>query len=388
MSTPEFSQNVRRLSYHDKTIFILGTAHVSRHSVDEVNHVIDTIRPDTVCVELDNLRYQTLIDGHRWKQLDLFQVIREKKVLFLIANLVLSAYQRRIGELLGVKPGAELMAAVSKAKEHGMELVLADRDIQATLKRTWANLSLWKKSQLLSLMLSAFFSAKEVTEEEVEKLKERDVLNETMAEFAKSMPEVKAPLIDERDRYMMSTIQDAPGQTIVAVVGAGHVEGMVSHLGQTVDRKSLTEIPPPSMWGTALKWVIPLIVIGSFFWGYQKHAGQTLQAMIFAWCLPTSIGSALMTLVAGARPWTIVSAFLASPITTLNPTLGVGMITGLVEAALRRPTIEDCENIQNVTTLKDWYQNRFTRVLLVVIFSSIGAAVGAFIGASWLISLL
>lgn len=388
MSALEFSQNVRRLTYQDKTIYLLGTAHVSKRSVEEVNHVIDTVRPDTVCVELDDLRYQTLIDGHRWRRIDLFQIIREKKVLFLIANLVLSAYQRRLGELLGVKPGAELIAAVHKAKKHGLELVLADRDIQATLKRTWANLSLWKKSQLISLLAGAFFSAKDVTEEEVEKLKDRDVLNEAMAEFARSMPEVQVPLIDERDRYMMSRIQEAPGRTIVAVVGAGHVEGMVRYLGQSADQKALSLIPPPSMWGTVLKWAIPALVAASFVWGYQKHAGETLTAMLLAWCLPTSLCAGLLTIAAGARPWTVLAAFLSSPLTTLNPAIGVGMVTGLVEAALRRPTIEDCENIQQVTTLKDWYQNRVTRVLLVVILSSIGAAAGAFIGATWLVSLL
>lgn len=388
MSAHEFPQTVRRLSYRDKTIYIVGTAHVSKRSVEEVKHVIDTVMPDTVCVELDDLRYQTLIDTHRWRRLDLFQIIREKKVLFLIANLVLSAYQRRLGDLLGVRPGAELIAAIEKAHEHGLELVLADRDIQATLKRTWANLSLWKKSQLISVMTGAFFSAKDVSEEEIEKLKDRDVLNDAMAEFARTMPEVKVPLIDERDQYMMSTIQEAPGQTIVAVVGAGHVEGMVNHLGESVDRKALQVIPPPSIWATVLAWLIPALVLASFVWGYQKHAGQTLGAMLLAWCLPTSVGAALMTIGAGARAWTVVAAFFSSPLTTLNPAIGVGMVTGPIEAALRRPTIEDCENIQYVSTLKDWYQNRVTRVLLVVIFSSIGAAAGAFVGASWLVSLL
>ncbi|MCB9667470.1 MAG: TraB/GumN family protein [Myxococcales bacterium] len=388
MSAHEFPQTVRRLSYRDKTIYIVGTAHVSKRSVEEVKHVIDTVMPDTVCVELDDLRYQTLIDTHRWRRLDLFQIIREKKVLFLIANLVLSAYQRRLGDLLGVRPGAELIAAIEKAHEHGLELVLADRDIQATLKRTWANLSLWKKSQLISVMTGAFFSAKDVSEEEIEKLKDRDVLNDAMAEFARTMPEVKVPLIDERDQYMMSTIQEAPGQTIVAVVGAGHVEGMVNHLGESVDRKALQVIPPPSIWATVLAWLIPALVLASFIWGYQKHAGQTLGAMLLAWCLPTSVGAALMTIGAGARAWTVVAAFFSSPLTTLNPAIGVGMVTGPIEAALRRPTIEDCENIQYVSTLKDWYQNRVTRVLLVVIFSSIGAAAGAFVGASWLVSLL
>ncbi|QQR89063.1 MAG: TraB family protein [Myxococcales bacterium] len=291
--------------------------------------------------------------------------------------------------MLGVKPGAELLAATEKAKEHGAKLVLADRDIQATLKRTWRNLSFLNKFRLVSVMFGAFFTANEITEDTIEELKDRDSLSDAMKEFAKAMPQVQIPLIDERDRYLMSSVQEAEGQTIVAVVGAGHVEGMVSYLGHTINRRELTVIPPPSRWTALLKWIIPAIVLAAFVVGYQKHAGETLSAMIYAWVLPNAVAAAALSLLAGAKLWTVLTAFISSPITSLNPTIGTGMVAGFVEAKLRRPTVEDAEGIQDaMMSVRGIYANRFTRVLLVAVMSSLGSSLGAWIGATWVISLL
>ena len=210
-----------------------------------------------------------------------------------------------------------------------------------------------------------------------------------MIEFAKHMPQVQIPLIDERDRYLISSIREAPGNTIVAVVGAGHVEGMIGYLQEPVDRKALEIIPPPSTTGKMLKWVIPAIVLGAFYYGYQKHSGETLAAMLYAWILPNAIAAALLSILAGAKLWTILTAFVSSPITSLNPTIGTGMVAGYVEAKLRKPTVEDCEQVnQAMNSLKGVYKNPFTRVLLVAVASSLGSSLGAWIGASWVVSLL
>jgi pheromone shutdown-related protein TraB len=381
--------HVEQLTYQGREITIVGTAHISRRSVDEVERVIERVIPDTVCVELDQTRYDTLIDESRWRKLDIFDVIRQKKVLFLLVSIALAAYQRKLGERLGVKPGSELIAAVRKAKEVGAELVLADRDIQATLKRTWRNLSFYSKLKLASSLLLAPFAIDEISEEQIEELKDRDTISEMMNEFARIMPQVKTPLIDERDRYLMSSIQQAPGQKVVGVVGAGHVEGMISHLGESVDRKQLSEIPPPSRLSAALKWVIPALVLAAFYHGYLEHAGEGLRQMVFAWILPNSIAAALLSIVAGAKPMTVLVALVASPLTSLNPTIGAGMVAGLVEAWLRRPTVADCEHINDdITSLRGIYRNRFTRVLLVVVMATIGSAVGAAIGTTWVVTLL
>lgn len=381
--------HVTRLSYEGRDIHLIGTAHVSQRSVDEVKRVIAEVRPDTVCVELDPVRYEAMTDEHRFRKLNIFQVIREKKVLFLLASLVLSSFQRRMGEKLGVKPGAELLAGVQAAEEIGARLVLADRDIQATLKRSWANLSFWNKMNLLSAMIGSFFTSNEITEQQIEELKDRDTINEMMTEFARHMPQLQLPLIDERDRYLMSSIQEAPGRTIVAVVGAGHVSGMVKYLGTQVDRAALSVIPKPSLLSQSLKWVIPAIILSAFYWGYREHSGAGLVEMLYAWILPNSIGAALFAAIAGGTPLTVLAAAIASPITSLNPTIGAGMVAALVEAWRRRPTVEDCEGINEaILSVRGMYANRFTRVLLVAVGATLGSALGAYVGAAWVVKLL
>lgn len=388
VTAPE-SSNVTRIESGDREIFIVGTAHISRRSVDEVRCVIEEVRPDTVCVELDQTRYDALVDDSRWRRLDIFEVIRQDKMLFFLATLVLTAYQKKLGDKLGVRPGAEMLAAVEAARGVGARVVLADRDVQATLKRSFRSLSFWNKSKLLAVLIGAFFATEEITEEQIEQLKDRDTLSELMKAFAQEMPELQVPLIDERDRYLMSSVEEAPGRRIVAIVGAGHVEGMQRYLGQKVNREALTVIPPPSKVTAALKWLIPVVVLGAFYFGYQGHQGERLLQMVMAWVLPTSISCALFGVIAGATWPTVLTALFAAPITTLNPAIAAGMFTGFVEAWVRRPTVEDCERInQDMTTIRGMYRNRFTRVLLVAVATTLGAALGAWIGVTWVVTLL
>jgi pheromone shutdown-related protein TraB len=347
------------------------------------------VKPDTVCVELDQMRYEALTDETRWRKLDIFQVIRQKKVLFLMASLALQAYQRRLGEKLGVKPGAELLAGVDAAKRVGAEVVLADRDVQATLRRTWANLGFVNKLKLIGALGASVFDTEEIDEEQIEALKDREHISDMMGEFAKVMPEVKEPLIDERDRYLMSAITDAPGKVVVGVVGAGHVEGMVKQLGKQVDRDALSVVPPPSRWTGLIKWVIPAIILVAFYWGYRQHQGEDLQHMLQAWILPNAIMCGLLTAVAGGKLLSIITGIVSSPITSLNPTIGAGMVVGLVEAWLRKPTVEDAERLgKEVNTFSGMRKNPFSRILLVFVAAQIGSALGAYIGLGWVLSYL
>ena len=230
--------HVTRLTHGDKEILLVGTAHVSQKSVEEVERVIREERPDTVCVELDEGRYKMLTDDSAWRSLDIVQVIKQKRVLFLLSSLALGAYQRRMGEKLGVRPGAELLAAVRAAEEVGAHVVLADRDVQATLKRTWSNLGFWDRSQIVSGLLAAPFAVDDIDESKVEELKDKDTIGEMMHAVAREMPRIKVPLIDERDQFLMSKIQEAPGRKIVGVVataGGGSGEMALSGL-QTIGR--------------------------------------------------------------------------------------------------------------------------------------------------------
>jgi pheromone shutdown-related protein TraB len=281
------------------------------------------------------------------------------------------------------------LAAVNAAKEVGAEVVLADRDVQATLKRTWANLSFWDQAQMASGLVSAPFAVEEIDEARIEELKDKDTIGEMMHQIAEEMPRVKVPLIDERDQFLMTKIQEAPGKTIVGVVGAAHVAGMVKRLGEKADLAKLSEIPGPSMVASLLKWLVPLVMLGAFAFGYSKHEGQGLQELVLAWILPTAVLGGVFTVFALAHPLTVLAVVLAAPITTLNPTIGAGMVAGLVEAYLRKPTVEDCEGVQKAAnSIGGLYRNKVTRVFLVFVLSSLGAALGAWVGMGWVMTLL
>lgn len=386
----ELGPNVTVLEGAGRTTYIVGTAHISKKSVEEVRQVIEAVRPDTVCVELCATRREAMMDASRWRKLDVFQIIRQRKVLFLLANLSLSAYQRRLGKELGVEPGAELKEAIAAADDVGAEVVLADRDIQATLKRTWANLGFCTKFKVLGSVLDGFFQKDEpLTEEQLEQLKERDHLGDMMKEFARVLPEVKAPLIDERDAYLMSAVEDAPGEKVVAVVGAGHVEGMVARQGEGADRDALSVIPATAKWVGLLKWIIPAVMLAAFWYGYQKHAATGLYELVMAWLIPNAVFAGLFTAIAGGKLLSIATAVVASPITSLNPTIGAGMVVGLLEAWLRKPTVEDCERLpDDMLSLRGMYRNPFSRVLLVAIAATLGSALGAWVGGTWVLTKL
>jgi pheromone shutdown-related protein TraB len=383
------SSNVTVLEQDGRTFYIVGTAHVSSASVKEVEDLIAQIQPDVVCIELCPARYKALTSQNAWQNLDIFKVIREGKTLFLLANLAIGAYQRRLGDELGVKPGSELLAAARKAEEVGARVELIDRDIHVTLKRTWANLSFWQKNRLVAMIIESMFTRDKVTAADIEELKQQVNLSEMVAELARELPEIKKPLIDERDQYLMSGVEKTEGKKIVVVVGAAHVPGMRENLGKPVDRARLEALPPPSRLMQALQWLFPAAIILSLVYGIYDRQGSSVQDLLTAWILPTSLMCLAFTAVSGARLLSLLTAALAAPITTLIPVIGAGMVVGLVEAWLRKPTVDDCERINNdVQSWRGIYRNPVTRVLLVAVASTMGAAIGAWIGLSWVVSLL
>jgi pheromone shutdown-related protein TraB len=375
------------LSYEGREIYLVGTAHVSQRSVEDVGRVVDELRPDTVCVELDAARHQALVDPKRWRHLDIFEVIRQRRVPFTLTSLALSSYQRRLGEKLGVRPGAEMLAAIEHAERVGARLVLADRDIQATLKRTWSALSLWDCLQLVGALVGSLFAKGEITKEQVEALKDRDNIGELVREFAEVMPRLQRPLIDERDRFLMSSIREAPGQRVVGVVGAGHVGGMVRYLNADVDRNALSEIPPRSWLSRIGPWLLPAIVLGAFYTGLRS-APRELGSLLSAWALPNALFVAAFALVARAQLLTVLAAALAAPLVALIPRVDAGMLAAWVEAALRRPTLADREGLSQVASLADWRQNRFTRVLIIGFATTVGSTLGAIVGTIIVLALL
>lgn len=379
-------ESVRTITTEEgKNIFLVGTAHVSKQSVEDVRITVETVNPNSICVELCEARYKSLIRRDIWKNMDIFKVIKEKKAVLLLAQLVMSSFYRKLGEQLDVKPGAEMIEGVNLAKERDTQLVLADRNVEITLKRVWGYLNFWNKLKMASQLLASLFITEKIDENLVEELKSKDQLENILEMFAKTFPEVKTRLIDERDIYLSQKIKDAPGKTVVAVVGAGHVPGIVEHIDKREPLESLMEVPPKSIAPIVFAWSIPVIIVTviviRFIFGDQQRSIDS----IYVWILANGLLSALGAAIALGHPVTIAASFIAAPLTSLNPTIGAGYVSGLVQAVMKKPTVKDLEDLPNaLNTLKGLWINPVCRVLLVFIFSSLGSAAGTYVALGYI----
>ena len=363
-----------------REIILIGTAHISKVSKELVRETIESEKPDTICVELDEGRAKSIQDPDRWKKTDLKEVIKKKQLATLIANLVLGSYQKRMGEQTGVKPGSELKEAVDIAGEKEIPVVLADRDIKITLRRTWACTPWYRKFSLLGGLFGSIFDKTEISEEDLAKIKEQDALNSMMQEFGKSFPEVKQVLIDERDQFLASKIKNAAGQKVVAVVGAGHVKGIASIIRENKElpsEESISVIPKGAPIWKIIGWAIPRAIIASIIYvGYQvgvEKAGQ----LSLQWAMLTGGGAMLGTIIAGGHPVTILVALVAAPFTGLTPLIGVGFFTALTQVYMRPPRVSEMETLaDDIWQVKRWWKNRVTRVILCFLCPGIPAIIG------------
>ena len=384
-----YSDNVNEIVFEEKKILLVGTAHISQSSVDEVNKVIEQEQPDTVCVELCESRHQAMVDKDQWKNTDIFKVVREGKSFLLLSNLIMTAFQKRLGSQLGVQPGAEMLAAIQASERINAELQLVDRDVKITLQRTWRGMPFWGRMKVFSQLLASLFIREEISKEEIEKLKESDALSEAMQMLADQSPDMKRILIDERDQFMAEKIRQVPGKRIVAVVGAGHVKGLTLELEREHNLAELETVPSPGKLGIFLKWGIPALIVGLIGYGFYAVDTDVSIEMIQRWFLINGTLSAIGTAIAFGHPITIATAFVAAPFTSLNPAVAAGWVAGLVEAFLRKPQVRDFEDLaEDITHLKGFWKNNITRILLVVMFANLGSAIGTFAGGFAIASLL
>nr|WP_088007307.1 TraB/GumN family protein [Indiicoccus explosivorum] len=375
-------ENVVRLEAEGKEIILIGTAHVSKRSAEQVKEVIEREQPDSVCIELDEQRYQSVTDKNKWKETDIFKIIREGKASLLLINLAVSSFQNRLAKQFGIEPGQEMIQGIESAKETGAELVLADRNIQITFSRIWGNMGLWGKSQLLTSVFYSIFSKEEISEEELEKMKSQDTLNAVLAEMTDSFPKLKKPLIDERDQYLAQKIKNAPGDKVVAVLGAAHVPGISKEIHREHDLAELDKRPPKAKWPKVVGWLIPISIIAIILYTFMTNPQDGFyQAM--SWILWNGGLSALGAAIAFAHPLAILTAFVAAPISSLNPLIAAGWFAGFAQAYFRRPNVGDFERLsEDVFTIKGFWDNKVTRVLLVVVLSNLGSSIGTFIGGA------
>lgn len=374
--------SVEKITYDNKEILLIGTAHVSRQSAEEVKEIIEKEKPDSVCVELCQSRYESIIDKDKWRKMDIIKVIKEHKATLLLVNLILSSFQSRLAKQFGIQPGQEMIQGITSSKEIDANLVLADREIQTTFLRVWRGLGLWGKLKLFVMIFMSIFNDEELTEEEIEKLKTDDMLTMALSEFSNSFPQLKSILINERDMYLAQKIKEAPGQKVVAVVGAGHIPGIKDRIHTENDLKELSKIPSTSKITKAISWAIPIIIFAIIVSTFTIDKELGMQ-QIGAWIIWNGSLSALGALLAVAHPLSILTAFIAAPITSLNPLLAAGWFAGLSEAYIRRPNVEDFEKLpQDITSLSGFWKNKFTHVLLVVALSNLGSTVGTIIGGT------
>jgi len=370
---------------------ILGTAHVSRASVEAVEHLAHSARFDAIAIELDPQRLRSMTDPNALQELDLFRILREGKTGLVAANLALAAYQRRLSEQLGIEPGAELKTAALAARERDLPLQLIDRDVGITLKRAYRALGFWSRMKLMAGLGMSLFDNEKVDAGEIEKLKQGDMLESSFGEFAAQSPPIFEALIAERDRYMaarlreentpLKQVQAGRMPEVLVVIGAGHVKGLSQRLRDDVEsptgvRERLEEVAKKSR----IPWVslvIAALVLGSFAWGYWHGGAHLGTTLVITWIVATAVGGALGCIAAGGHPLSVLAAAVWSPWKPFHPGIASGTVSGLVEAWVRKPTYQDFMRLRDdVASVRGWYRNRVSRVFLNFFLTCIGTIAG------------
>ena len=382
---PALPEHVSQISVNGKSIYLVGTAHLSTESVEDVRKTVVAVNPDTICVELCESRYKAIVNRDAWRKMNIFRVIKEGKAVLLLAQLIMTSFYRRLGNKLGVQPGAEMLEGIKLAENNGLDLVLADGDIQVTLRRVWGNLGLWSKTKMLFQLVGGLIFSEEIDEKLIEDIKKKDQLENMMEIFAKSFPAVKKYLIDERDLYLAQKIRNAPGSTVVAVVGAGHSVGIRDQIQKEKSVEHITEVPRKSNVMKVIKWAIPGIIVSLIIAGFFKGGTGHSMESIYIWVLVNGILSAFGAAVALGHPLTILASFIGAPLTSLNPMIAAGWVAGLVQAAVKKPTVADLEELPSaILTVKGFWMNPVCRILLVVVLANLGSALGTLIAGSWI----
>ncbi|GAE93215.1 pheromone shutdown protein [Gracilibacillus boraciitolerans JCM 21714] len=379
------NQNITRIELDGKEYILIGTAHVSKQSAEQVKQIIEAEQPDSVCVELDKQRYESVVSGSKWKDMDIFQVIKEKKATLLLMNLAISSFQKRMAKQFGIQPGQEMIQGIDSANEIGAELVLADRNIQITFSRIWGSIGFKGKMLLLTQVIGGVFSKETITEEELEKMKTQDSIDSVLSEFSSAFPRLKKPLIDERDQYLAQKIKKAPGgEKIVAVLGgAAHVPGGITkEIHKEHDLKKLTTLPPKSKAPKIIGWSIPVVIIALIAFTFISNPVAGWQ-QVMSWLIWNGGFSALGVLLALGHPLAILTALVAAPITSLNPLMAAGWFAGFAQALVKKPHVSDFESLSDdVHTLKGFWENKVTRILLIIVFANLGSTLGTIIAGT------
>jgi len=373
-------------------IILVGTAHISKDSVEEVKEVIEEFKPDIVAVELCQRRYDAITKKGKWENTPVSQLIKGNKAYLLLAQTFLASIQRKLGKEYGVEPGSEMIAAMKEAKKHKLDVALIDRDISVTLKRAWRKMGFREKFRLTWEFLKAIvgYDEEEMEELDLKELMNQDVISSLMKEFKEIAPSVADVLIHERDQYIAKKIlNESKKGKVVAVVGAGHLKGIQKHLKKKkldVDLKKLDYVPKKRI--SILKtvgYVIPVVFAVLIVYIYMTFgADRTIDALKW-WIIINGGFSAIGAAIARAHPFSIITAFFAAPITSLNPAIAAGWVAGYVEFKMRKPVVKDFKALSKLDSFKDFWNNRVIRLLMVVALANLGSMIGTFVALTYII---
>jgi pheromone shutdown-related protein TraB len=383
-------QPIERVQRDGVEYVVLGTAHVSRSSMEAVDALLAHEHFDAVAVELCDSRAQSMRDPEAFKQLDLFKVIRQGKAGMVAASLVLSTFQKRLADQSGIQPGAEMKAAMDGADPRGLPLWLIDREVGTTLKRAWRSVGFWQRFGLLGGLLASVFDREDIEQGEIEKLKQGDLLESAFSEFASSSKPLYESLIGERDAFMAARLREEAANSastesrrVLVVIGAGHLKGMCALLREQQDDPAATVArlavsPPKARWPKWLAVALVLLVFAAIAWAFHRNASLGTQALM-TWVLFTGGFAALGALVAGGHPLSILAAFVAAPIKPFRPGIPAGGISAMAEAWVRRPRVVDFDTLRDdIVHWSGWWKNRVARTLLNFFLVSVGTIIGEY----------
>ncbi len=396
MNINKISDTIHLIKFKDDSeLLLIGTAHISKDSVNEVKTNIEEYTPDRICIELDKTRYSSKKNNQAWSDKAISKVLKEGKGFLLLANMALASFQKRMGNTTGIKPGEEILKAAKIAEEKQIPFSFCDREIQSTFKRAWGKSNFWNKMKLLATLVSAAFSKEEISEEELAELKKADVLETMLQEMSKELPTIKEVLIDERDLFLAKSMYKAKGRKKLGVIGAGHTQGILKNLEKLdnneidTDTSSISKIPKASKFSKSLKYLIPALIVGIIGFGFINSGWDKGLTLFSYWIGVNAVFTAIGGIIALAHPLNIIISMLAAPFTSLNPTIGVGIVSGLLEYKLKKPSVKDFNNMnEDALSLKGWYKNKALHGLYVFFICSIGSAIGTFIGFPVLLNIL
>lgn len=374
---------MKTIQYLNKTIHIVSTAHVSKESVLEVKEAIQTVIPDVVCVELDAGRAKALTSSNK-TQVDIKQIIKSKKVASFLMNLILSNYQKQIADDLDSEVGGEMKQAILSARELSIPVRYIDRDIQITLKRIWNKTNLWKKASLVAALFSSLTQSEEVSEEDIEKLKQSDLLMASIAELDEDFPDISQVILHERNIYMSEKIKALPFTNILVVIGAAHAPGMIESLNETHSIQELETIPEKKKgWGG---YVIP-ILFALLLVLLTLKSPQSGVSELKRWIVLSTSLATLGSILSFSHPLTVLVTILTTWIGIFSPVLAVGFFSGLTEAYLRPPYEHEFESLSNdMKTIRGWYKNRILRIILIFFATSLLSSIGTLVSGRSIIT--